>query len=46
MDYALEHDILLEDGSFHPNADITRAEAASVIVRLVRPMERSFVYQN
>ena len=35
-----------EDGGFHPNADITRAEAASVIVRLVKPMERSFVYQN
>lgn len=35
-----------EDGSFHPDAPVTRAEAAAVITRLARMSERIFVYQT
>lgn len=35
-----------EDGSFHPDAFISRAEAAAIITRLARITERVFVYQT
>lgn len=35
-----------EDGSFHPNESITRAEAAAVVTRLTDITERVFVYQT
>lgn len=35
-----------EDGSFHPDALVSRAEAAAIITRLVRMTERVFVYQT
>ncbi len=35
-----------ENGSFHPDAFVSRAEAAAIITRLARITERVFVYQT
>jgi hypothetical protein len=35
-----------EDGSFHPNESITRADAAAIVMRLTDMTERAFVYQT
>lgn len=35
-----------EDGSFHPDAPVSRAEAAAIITRLAIMSERVFVYQT